>query len=202
MMHPRMIHFALGWVALASVGSLALVVPQAKALARVRQEVRSLESELAKPADGPEVLERLAADLTRLREFGKGRMTPIPEDSDVAGLMRLLSETLDELGLSQRDITTRPPKDYGDATSMPVTVVLNGPFTSIYDAVTRIEAMPRLVRIERLRITSDQPRHADPKSAASDLTGKVRAEFSVDAFYAARNSDSPPDKSGAKGARR
>lgn len=192
-MQPRTLHFVLGWIGIAAIGVAALIVPQSKALGKVRQEVQSLRTELAKPADGPEVIERLTSDLQRLREFGKGRMTPIPAESDVAGLMRMLSETLDQLGLTQRDITTRPPKNYDDATSMPVTVVLNGPFTSIYESVSRIESMPRLVRVERLRITTEHPSRGDPKADPADLAGRVRAEFSIDAFYDPRASSGKPD---------
>ncbi len=203
-MQPKPIHFIAGWFALAALGGLALVVPPAKAMGKLRREVRSLQTELAKPADGPEVLERLASDLQSLRAFGKGRMTPIPNESDVAGLMGMLGETLDDLGLNQRDITTRPPKSYGDATSMPVTVVLNGPFTNIYQAVSRIETMPRLVRIERLRVTAELPKGSDVSVGVRgrDREGIVRAEFSIDAFYSpelpATDSGAPGGEQGAK----
>lgn len=184
MIRPTPTLFVIGWVALTSVGVLALVAPPAAARAKLGREIQSLETELAKPADGPEVIDRLSNDLGKLRDFGEGRMTPIPTDSDVAGLMGMLGGTLTDLGLNQRDITTRPPKSFGDATSLPVTVVLNGPFTSIHEAITRIESMPRLVRVERLRITSESERESRAsESSEGGAEGVVRAEFSIDAFY-------------------
>ncbi|MBL8746561.1 MAG: type 4a pilus biogenesis protein PilO [Phycisphaerae bacterium] len=196
-MHPKPIHFAAGWLLIALIGGAALVVPPAKAMGRIRREVRALNEELAKPADGPEVFERLTADLERLREFGKGRMTPIPRDSNVAGLMGMLSETLNDLGLNQRDITTRPPKSHGDAMSMPVTIVLNGPFTAVAQAISRIEMMPRLVRVERLRVTTELPKKPGPSEAGAERRGIVRAEFSIDAFYAPDATPTTSEKSQA-----
>ena len=112
-------------------------------------------------------------------------------ESDIAGLMKTLSETLNDLGLSERDITTRPVKSHGDAQSLPVTVVLTGPFTSIYDAIARIETIPRLVRVERLRIGGDAPRGGE----ATPRDGVVRAEFSIDAFFAPESPDAPVRRS-------
>lgn len=201
MIRPTPTLFIIGWVSLVSVGVLVMIVPPAAARAKLGREVRSLDTELAKPADGPDVIDRLTNDLGRLRDFGKGRMTPIPTDSNVAGLMRMLGDTLTDLGLNQRDITTRPPKSFGDATSLPVTVVLNGPFTSIHEAVTRIESMPRLVRVERLRITSQSERAGGTTApSAGGTEGVVRAEFSIDAFYSpdAPTSASAPSETGAR----
>lgn len=176
--------FILGWLALTAAGASALVAPPWSERSMLLRETRALTDELAKPTDGPEVVERLTNDLDRLREFGRGRMTPIPTDSDVAGLMGLISTMLTELSLDKRDITTRPAKSLGDASSMPVTIILNGPFTSVYEAIDRIESMPRLVRVERLRITSETEKNGMPSRE-----GTVRAELSIDAFYTAKSSD-------------
>lgn len=176
---------ALGFAALVLGGSAIAVLPPTLARSHLRRELETLEVELAKPVDGPEVVDRLTADLATLREFGKGRMTPIPAESDVAGLMGVLSGILTDLGLDRRDITTRAPKTFDGAHSMPVTVVLTGDFTSVYRAVARIEDLPRLVRVERLRVALDNHREHDPQR-----DGVVRADLSIDAFY-----EKPPDPS-------
>lgn len=172
---------AAGWAGLVAAGVGLLIVPGVREDSRLRKEIDGLTAELAKPANGPEVIERLSMDLRTLREFGKGRMTPIPAESDVAGLMKSLSTTLQELGLDQRDVTTRSPKVLEDASSMPMSVTLSGPFPRIYEALAGIESLPRLVRMERLRISQDEAR-----SGKFDRTGRVRAELSVEAFFSPR----------------
>ncbi len=166
----------LGLLAAAAAG--LSVMPQMHRERSLGTQIDGLQAELAKPDGGPELVRRLESDLTTLREFGKGRMTPIPADSEVAGLMKSISATLDSLGLDKRDITTRTPKAFEGASSMPVTITLVGPFLQIVAAVESIETLPRLVRVERFRTA-----HEDVKQGRANRSGLVRAELSIDAFY-------------------
>lgn len=142
------------------------------------REFASLRSELHKPAGGPEVLTQLSRDLQTLREFGEGRTRPIPDDSDMAGLIRSLSSTLETQGLLKRDITTRAPKPVLDVMSLPITVALTGGFPSVYEAIIAVEAMERLVRVERVRMSAVSEGGGEVQRG-----GAVRAELMIDVFY-------------------
>lgn len=167
-----------GWLAVTGLSVGLLVMPAAKERTAEMTEIARLRAEYAKPFNGPEVVERLTSDLSTLKQFGEGRMTPIPEESDIAGLMGSLSATLSELRLDQRDITTRTAKSLDGASVMPVAVTLFGPFERVYEAIGRIEALPRLVRVGRLRIVAD-----DASAAMRGRSGLVKAELTIDAFY-------------------
>ncbi|MDX2114815.1 MAG: type 4a pilus biogenesis protein PilO [Planctomycetota bacterium] len=167
-----------GWAVLVFLGVLIFLVPPMRARGAIEREIEGLEVELAKPMDGPETIERLTNDLAALREFGEGRMTPIPEESDVAGLMSSISQTLSTLKIDRRDITTRATKEYEEARAVPLTAALTGPFMNIYEAIGAIESLPRLVRVERLRIAT-----AEEDPGAASRSGEVRAELSIEAFF-------------------
>ncbi len=167
-----------GLLGMAGLAFGLFIMPAAKNRSAESVEVERLRAEYAKPFNGPEVVERLTGDLTTLKQFGEGRMTPIPEESDIAGLMGKLSSTLAELKLDQRDITTRVARSLDGASVMPVAVTLYGPFERVYEAIGRIEALPRLVRVGRLRITTDGASGAD-----RSRSGLVKAELTIDAFY-------------------
>lgn len=167
-----------GWLAMTGVVVGLVVLPAARSRTTEIAEVARLRAEYSKPFNGPEVVERLTSDLSTLKQFGEGRMTPIPEESDIAGLMGSLSATLSELKLDQRDITTRVAKSLEGASVMPVAVTLFGPFERVYEAIGRIEALPRLVRVGRLRITTD-----DASGGKRGRSGLVKAELTIDAFY-------------------
>lgn len=167
-----------GWLAVTGLTVGLLIVPAARSRTAEIAEVARLRAEYAKPFNGPEVVERLTGDLSTLKQFGEGRMTPIPEESDIAGLMGSLSAALSELKLDQRDITTRAAKNLDGASVMPVAVTLFGPFERVYDAIGRIEALPRLVRVGRLRVVAD-----DANGSKRPRTGLVKAELTIDAFY-------------------
>lgn len=173
---------SFGLVALCGSIVVLLFWPAMRRERQLRSDLDRLQADLVKPASGPEMIERLERDIEALRAFGSGRMTPIPENSNIAGLMASLSQTLDDLSLEQHDITTRPPKLLEYASSMPVSLTLSGPFPSIYRAVAKIESMDRLVRVDRLRITV--PRVS---MAQIDRSGRVLAEISISAFFKPRD---------------
>lgn len=180
----------LGGVAAIVVGGAALgVAPRLRHRVWLGEEIARLELELAKPTGGPEVVRRLEDDLEQLRRFGEGRMTPIPRDADMAGLMSALSETLAVHGIDRRDIVTRDPRRMEGASSLPVSMTMEAPFSSVYSALTGIEAFPRLVRIERLKLSRGRP----ASGGAIDRSGVIRAEVAISAFFDASAASEDPD---------
>ena len=167
-----------GLTALVALVTGAEVLPALRERGESVRELDRLKADHAMPFNGPEVVERLSGDLRTLRAFGEGRMTPIPEDSDIAGLMGSLGRTLTELRLEQRDITMRPARALDGASVMPVAVTINGSFQSIYKAIGAIESLPRLVRVGRLRVVSN-----DSGGAGRPGEETVKAELTIDAFY-------------------
>lgn len=172
---------SFGLLAGIGLASALAIRPSLAARSALNSEIAQLEAELAAPGDGPEIVLKLSNDLESLRNFGAGRMTPIPAESDIAGLMSSLSDSLSALGLDERDITTRPPKQGPDATSLPVTITLTGPFLKVYDAVSAIEGLPRLVRVERMRLQIEQ---ATGQARHRPREPLVRAEVLIDALHA------------------
>ncbi len=150
----------------------------------LRAREASLRAELAKPADGPEVIARYAQELEDLRRFGEGRTTPIPEQSDIAGLMGQLDRSLKHAKLTQPAITTQKPKEYDEASALSLMLKLEGRFTSVYEAVREIEGLPRLVRVGRMRISA-----AGEKREEMSREGLVDAEVLIEAFYAPKDEE-------------
>lgn len=170
-----------GWLGLLAAGVGLAVVPTWRSLQRLRADIVELRSEASKPTDGPEVIRALEAELEALTLLGANRTTPIPNDSDVAGLMRDFSAMLDELGLTRRELTTGVPRQLDEASSMPMSMNLEGNFPQIYEAARYIESLPRLVRVQRFRVQS-----STPGSGAVDRTAPVKAELLIDVFYQPR----------------
>lgn len=168
-----------GLIAVVCAGAAVGVAPRIRQRAWLGSEIERLEIELARPTGGPEVVSRLAEDLDQLRRFGEGRMTPIPRDADMAGLMGALSAALAQQGIDRRDIVTRDPRAMDGAWALPVSMTMEAPFESVYAALSGIEALPRLVRIERLKVSRNRP---DAKGAI-DRGDAIRAEVAISAFF-------------------
>jgi len=171
-----------GWLVITGSVFGVVLLPSAKKEQALLSEIARLRADLTQPTSGPEMIARLSSDLEALKEFGRGRMTPIPKQSNIAGLMASISHILDELGLEQSDITTKPAKQLDFASAMPVSVTLEGSFQKIYLAISRIEQLPRLIRVDRLRVSVPQT-----PNLSVDRSGTVRAEISLSAFFAPRD---------------
>lgn len=181
-----------GWF-LATVLTAWLVIwPAHRDFRALEREIETKRAELSNPGDGPEAIEKLATDLAALRKFGDERMTPIPSESGVAQLVRELSLAFDELGLRDREITTGGAKPLEEASAMPMTIMLGGKFPAIHRAVTQIESLNRLVRVQRLRIATEKP-----TTQGFDRSGRVRADVLLDVFYAPRSLAGAPVEGGA-----
>jgi len=162
------------------IGGVALIVRPAYLGAKaLEDEIEAKRAELARPGSGPQTIERLAHQLTALRALGKERMTPIPEDSGVATLVRSLSESFDDLGLKDREVSTGGAKQLDEASSLPMTIAISGGFPAIHSALARIESLDRLVRVQRLRVAGE-----GKTRAGFDRSGRVRADIQLDVFYA------------------
>jgi Tfp pilus assembly protein PilO len=186
----------LGLVALVVVVLGVGVGPSAVRARDIGQQIAAAEAELAKPNGGPELIVSLEQELAQLRELADGGMTPIPPDADVAGLIGRLSRMFDDAQLGEREVTTGQPAQLDEASALPMSVSVQGPFPSILGVLMRIESLDRLVRIERLRLTGLHSR-----KGPVDRSGEVRASVQVEVFYAPRDVTAGAPGRGAEGKR-
>lgn len=173
------------------------VGPAAVRARDIGQQISAAQAELAKPNGGPELLEALEADLAQLHEIAGEGMTPIPASADVAGLIGQLSSMFDEAQLGEREVTTGQSEQLDEASSMPMSVTVQGPFPALLSVLTRIESLDRLVRIERLRLAGLHGRRGP-----IDRSGEVRASVQVEVFYAPRKVEAARSRGTDSGRRR
>lgn len=170
-----------GGVALLTVaGTAGLWLPIMHRSSQITAEIRKLEADLAKPSDSPERIETLRQQAEQLERRGAGRTAEIPDEAGVADLVKSISARLDAMNLPKREITTGATRQLDEASTLPVTMMLEGPFLSIVDMVREIEGLPRLVRVQRVRIARTD------RGKFEDAGNQLRADLVLDAFYGAR----------------
>lgn len=169
-------------VLLILVGGFGFIWPAWRTNQALDREIRVMRAELARPTDGPEIIAGLADRLREMQTNSRERMVPIPETSNVAGLMTRLSAVLNRLGLTQREITTGAETMVDQTASLPMSVTLRGSFSQIYSALREIERLPRLVRVQRLRLAYE----SRSQFGQSDHEA-IRADLLIDVFFGAKN---------------
>jgi len=172
---------AVGIALLAIVGAGALWAPSIGRIRAANAAIADARRQLDAPDNAPELIASLTSRRDELRTLSSGDLTPIPERADVAALIGQLSEMLDGLGLDRREVTTGKTRSLPEASSLPMSVLLEGPFPSIARAVREIESLPRLVRVQRLRIDAEQPRRGE-----LEHDPEVRADLLIEVFFEPR----------------
>lgn len=170
-----------GVVVLAALALVLGVWPNVKGLERLGETRADLVSRVERSDDGDAALERLAGELGEHKLDARVRLRPIPEDGDVGGLIRAMSDEFAQLGLGRPEIKTGRPIEHDDAMALPMTVEIRGTFLNIADVIQWVESLDRLVRVRKVRIES--PRSG---TAESDFSEVLEAELVLDVFYAPR----------------
>lgn len=187
---PRFVWLLGGWLALTLIGAFGVALPTLRTFQDLRREAAELQGRIAREEDGAAQVRRLEVELEQLKSRASLETKPIPRDSDVAGLIRELSGELTRLGLMEREITTGAPTTVGKVRSLPMLVTLYGDFPSVNEAVGWIERLPRLVRVQRVRVEVDNRK----KPPAPAPTPAVAAGEGVD------SNEVPGGDAGAEGA--
>lgn len=169
---------ACGLALLLAIGTAIGTLPVLRSTSESLDEQARLRDEIALMRDDAEVVQRLREKLDVLSELGAGRLTPIPVENDMAELIRTLSTTMDEAGLRDRDISLQNPKQLDAAKVLPISVRAGGSFREVRDVIRDVEAMPRLVRVGRMRLRIEGGARGDVKRH-----GALEAELLVEAFY-------------------
>lgn len=182
MNRSTVLKLALGWVILAVGGFAIFVWPRVSGLMRLGDERAQLQQRVVQADDGAAELTRLSQRLERLRRRAEEQTKEIPPESDVAGLIRQLTARLDQLGMSEREITTGSPIQLAQARSLPMTVSMTGRFLSVHRSIRWIESLPRLVRVKR--VTIELPDQRSGSDSFDWRRPEVDAEMVLDVFYA------------------
>ncbi len=163
------------WLGLLASGLAVVAWAEPRSLERLEAERSALLARLHRAEDGAAELRALTERLGVLRARAAAELKEIPEDSGFASLMGSLGANFDALGVHEREITNGGPIAGEDARTLPMRVRLTADFPSVFATVHWIEGLPRLVRVQRVRIEAE-----DKKAPWS---GRVKAELTLDVFF-------------------
>ncbi len=178
---------ALGLVAMIGAGSLLLIRPALQERSALQYNIELLQDEIGKPIDEPGLIAALKGEVDRMSLLAETRTTTIPAESDIAGLLRDLSEKLSALGLKNSEVTTGIPQAADGVFAVPVSLHFEGHFLPAVEAIEYIESLPRLIRITRLTMVNPERKVGEADT--------IKADMMLDVFYDPE--DKPFEGSGA-----
>jgi len=167
---PRTIAAAIGLIALVGVAAWFPAYHDTKSL---RGKIARVDDELlgvsAHEADG---LEALYVREKRARAELDARHKTIPQDGELAELLRVLTSEMNELELVDANVSTLATLKSSGYESLPIIITFRGRSTNAFEFIYRVEAMPRLVQVTHVQL-----------HASKHDVGEVTGEVQLNAYY-------------------
>lgn len=163
-----------GWVVLALIGLASIAWLQPRLLSGAHDELNALQRRLNRAEDGAAEIRNLVAELTELKNSAK-HIKHVPQDSQFADLNKELSNRLERLGITDREITNGGSVELGQARSIPMRIRMTSGFLGIFETIEWIESLPRLIRVQRVQMKSTNP--------DNPWEGQVEVEITLDAVF-------------------
>lgn len=160
--------------------------PRNDEIAAARREIASKQSRLvglreltARIGDLGREIEARESELARLEER-------LPEREDVDGLLKEITRIAQETDLAVRTVKGERPAAAGAAMEIPLALVLEGSFDALYDFLLSLEALPRITRVQSMKVTvlGGDPHAAPARRGAAQGDG-VRAEIGLSVYFSA-----------------
>lgn len=167
--------FALALLAgIVALGGLLLVWPAYGEGARLDRRVKELYSKNESYDTLAREIAGLSLELDELTRVIDTRLKRIPETSDIAGLMRVLSLPVDGVHIRDQTFTAGAVRRAVPGSDLPVqvqplTVDMQARFDSVFALMRATESMDRLLRISSLNLSCDRRREEDPVFATASV---------------------------------
>ena len=143
-----------------------------KELSAARQQEQDLRQNMAQLRKLAAETQSREAELTRL-----GRL--VPADADLAGAILALDETAKQAHVTMGSLIPSPAaaSAAGGPATLSVTMTIDGTFDQLYDYLSRVEALDRLVVIDSLQLAGAGNGTGNGTAGPQKLSAQVRARL-------------------------
>lgn len=117
----------------------------------------------------------LFAEVQRMEAELASTSKVIPQQNELAGLIREISTRIDGQALGERELNTRPTVESDHYVTLPIDIACTGDSLSAFHFVNDLESMPQLVQLSGLYMS------VDPKDPSH-----VKTELKVNTFFYAK----------------
>ena len=135
-----------------------------------QQKIDTARKELGLSPDGSDDWTTLPTNVAMLREQTTGAQKYVPQEDEIAEVLRGLTESLDAHGVRQPEVITKKIKHFEDYSVIPVSLQFTAGFTETYGVLKRLESLPRLIRIDELEVESNSRKRRAPLTVVLELS--------------------------------
>jgi Tfp pilus assembly protein PilO len=163
---------ALGMTAVMAAVVVLVILPMHQRIAADRATADECRAQLVKLQAVSQRINDLQADIKRLEEalaFFEGRL---PQQKDLDVILREVWRIAEAHALTPRSIRTGSPEAAARYNAQPITMSLEGKFSSLYEFLLGLERIPRITKVRQMQIAK-----------MPQTEGIVQADLLVDVFF-------------------
>jgi Tfp pilus assembly protein PilO len=161
----------IGLGVLLAVG-VGLWLPTWLGIESLRVDITRAEQRLGIARGRTDGLARLARQVDQLRTQVANNSRIIPEQAELASVLRKLSVQLDHHRLTGKGMSTGEPKPIEDCLGLPVGMTVAGDGRNVLAFIESVEQMPRMIQVDAYEL-----------DAGDEHRGRVEARIQLTAFY-------------------
>jgi Tfp pilus assembly protein PilO len=150
--------------------SVGLWLPARAERARLQERIDSARDTLGMDLAQSKGLVKLHQVVTELRQTCNGAQQYVPQEDEMADVLRGLTESLVEMGVREQEVTTREVKHFAHYSVIPLELNFHSSFPMAYEVLRQIESRPRLIRIDNLEIQGDLQKPQQPLEIHLELS--------------------------------
>lgn len=142
-------------VGLTGLFAVAVWMPLQARHRELKSQIRSVEQQARAERRSTVGLTALGEQIVALRKTVNGQEKRIPEQADLASLLRQWSRELENRQVTDLEIQTQPVVHGADYSMAPITLKFRSSFGAVFGFLRYIESMPRVTRLSRLTLNAD-----------------------------------------------
>jgi len=149
---------------------LGLWLPHRLKNDRLRARINAAQAELGIVPVSPRELTDLAADVQRKREELGAATRYVPENTEIAELLRQLSSRLEQRQVVDQELLTEAIVRGSEFSVIPVSLKFRGTFPSVFQFIRDVESMRRQMQINLVELSRSPGKPHEPLDVKLELS--------------------------------
>lgn len=160
-----------------AVGAFVMLgwYPANRDIKQLTEDIVSTQKQIDGYQGKTEEYPALYAEVQRMQAELDSTSKIIPQQNELAGLIREISTRIDGRALGERELNTRPTVESTHYQTLPIDIACTGDSLSAFNFVNDLESMPQLVQLSGLYMS------VDPENP-----NMVKTELKVNTFFYAK----------------
>jgi len=165
---------------LVAVFSLGVWLPESRKLAGYQERIVTAQEQLGPSFFEPAMMDKRMTEVQALKDEISSSARYVPERSELAPVLRALTEAVESRGVDNQRFQARESKHYKHYAELPLSLEFEDTFDVVYGVLQEIESLPRLVRLEAMSL-----RVLD-RDRKQEISPVMQASLRLNSFYTAR----------------